>query len=370
MVRNVWSTGLLVGLLAACGRGAQDAADAEYADGVPEFTSAAAEVTGAAGEGLTSQALEQGLNAGAPALLVETREAVRGLNGAVKAALDALREMVDAGGGVSSAGEVRTYGPADKEGLTWRLRLKKLGVARFAFRLEAKAVGAGDDSYAVVLEGALRRGTEARRGRGILLLDLDALAALKPSLVASGKVAASFVHLPAGRAWAYRVQDFTPDVAAVTPFRAAFVGHLTQVTGVRRMRFAAPFNLDGTPTAAREFVLGRVRHLPGVGGRVDVLAGGGDAGPNEYFLGSACWDAQESEGFAALVRCTKGQPLTACVVVTSRGDKATCGQGLSEAATPADGTAEEATAETDSPVGDPGDPGSVTSAEDWLSAQP
>ena len=78
------------------------------------------------------------------------------------------------------------------------------------------------------------------------------------------------------------------------------MGHKLEAPGVTRIRVLGPYNLPGTATAAKEKVLSSVRHIPGTGGRVDVRAWGGDIAADTYYVGSACWDAQEKELYRVL----------------------------------------------------------------------
>ena len=120
------------------------------------------------------------------------------------------------------------------------------------------------------------------------------------------------------------------------------------------VRFAGRINLKDSATAAQELVVARTRFIPGTGGRADFIATQGDVPAGKAFFGSACWDAQEKEGFAILRLCEKasaGQGPS-CQVIATRGQLSNC--RLLESLPPEDPSA--AGAEPEAPATDVGEP--------------
>ncbi|MFP2897550.1 hypothetical protein [Corallococcus sp. 4LFB] len=217
----------------------------------------------------------------------------------------------------AQTGGVLVYGPTDRANATFKLSVRKGAGGRYQWKLEARPLNSTDDvAYKLVAAGALKRDGEAHRGRGTLALSLDNLKAVAPSFAGQGKLMMSFAHFGQGsKSLAYRLADFTPNPAVHEAVTGAFVGHKLQATGVTRVRVLAPYNLPSTATAAKEKVLSSVRHLPGTGGRVDVRAWGGDIAANTYYVGSACWNAQEKELFRVLFQCSDTSGPASCTEV-------------------------------------------------------
>lgn len=330
-------------VLAACGR--QD--DDQFAEATPDLAGLTLELTGAAEEkALVSEegVQRQGLHAEAPQLLKETRQAIGWLNAHVRKVVEPIAELVAAGGAKIAPGDSRVYGPKDRGNATFRLTVKRLSAERFAYKLEAKPLGSGDEAYKLVAGGTLAKGQLPHRGRGTFGVDVDALKSVDSSVKGAGKLFCGFAHVGDTKTLLYMLKGFSPDTSTIEPVTAAFVGHRLMPSRATRIRLAALTNLENSPTAAKELVRARVRYLPGVGGRADALATGGDVPQGKVYFASACWDAQEHEGFAVLRLCTRGD-LTSCQVLATRGQRENCKPGLeSEAAPPEnelDGALEE-----------------------------
>ena len=119
-------------------------------------------------------------------------------------------------------------------GRTPCLTVRRVEVNRYAWRLQAKPIGAEDSAYLIIMGGSVARGTEAHRGRGVVGVNLDNLKlVLGDAFNGQGKMLAAFAHVEnaAGTAeaksLAYLLHGFTPDSTQHDPVDAAFVGQLT-----------------------------------------------------------------------------------------------------------------------------------------------
>lgn len=317
--------------VAACGRREDDA----FAEAAPADPSAfTLELSGANEMALVAEDGEagiqkQGLHGESPELLQQARQGIVWLNQNVRRAIEPIAELIAEGKSQMQPGDARVWGPKDKGNATYRLTIKRLSADRFAWKLEAKSIGAPDSDYKMVAVGQLVKGERPHRGRGSLGIDFDALRSIDGAIKAQGKLFCGFAHVGESKVLIYVLKGFTPDIAVHEPISAAFVGHKNDITRVRRVRLATKFNLKDSPTEAKEFVRMRARYIPGVGGRADALATGGDVPAGKAYLASACWDAQEHEGFFVLRLCTLGQPAS-CQVVATRGQPSNCRAGLQD----------------------------------------
>ncbi|RKH65243.1 hypothetical protein [Corallococcus aberystwythensis] len=363
-----WNKTLAVGaalvLSTACG----GVDEQEAAESLPDFAGTSLEINTAAlaqdGAALVAQDLmqvEASLDGQGAAMLEGARLEVKALNDALRQALVPLADLAKQSGNAQD-GDVLVYGPVDRANATFKLVIREGAGQRYQWKLEARPLNSTDDvAYKLIAAGALKRDGEAHRGRGTLVLSLDNLKAVAPSFAGQGRLMMSFAHFgQASKSLAYRLADFTPNPAVHEAVTGAFVGHKLQATGATRVRVLGPYNLPSTATSAKEKVLSSVRHIPGTGGRVDVRAWGGDIAANTFYVGSACWDAQEKEVFRVLLRCSDaGRPASctevdgsrvgtfqACPAVELRGDVA-----------PPEGTGDDATPEP----GNPGAPDDVPS---------
>ncbi|HEY8210740.1 MAG TPA: hypothetical protein VIG99_24820 [Myxococcaceae bacterium] len=336
----------LVAALAGCGRG-----DEEWTEATPDMESLALEISNQAAEGVSTAGLEgtstQGVGS-APEFLQAARDGIRELNGMLRRAVEPIAGLVAKDGKIEP-GQVRVYGPQDREGATWRLTMRRLEAARgeagakVAWKLEAKPVGAEDSAYLIVMAGAIARGIEAHHGRGVIGMNLDNLKlVLGDAFPGQGKLLMAFAHVESARgnaeakSLAYLLRGFTPNLANHEPVDAAFVGHKLFPSGATGIRLAAKVNIDSTATAAKETVALRVKWLPGVGGAGVIRAWGGDIAEGQWYRGFACWDAQEQEGFKVVESCTldaaTGRPN--CSVVQTAGALVNCRPGTARAEVP------------------------------------
>lgn len=325
--------GLLITLsLAGCGKGA----DQDYAEAAPsDFDALALEVSGASNEAaLTSSegVLRQGLQGDNIEFLGLARDRVRALNSQLKRVVVPVAELVATDAGKAPVGDVKVYGPHDKDGISYRLTIKRLRVGRFGWVLEAKKAGGGDD-FKAFAAGVLTKGALPHRGTGVLGIDIDTLKGIDGSVTAQGKLLAAFGHVGNTKTLAYALKNFAADAAQEDTVSGVFVGHRLMPSRATSVRVNAKVNLKDSPTDAKEWVRARVRYIPQVGGRADVLATEGDVPTGKVYFGSACWDAQEQEGFAVLRLCDRGQPLS-CHVIATRGDRANCQPGLENESLP------------------------------------
>ncbi|MHB8877415.1 MAG: cupredoxin domain-containing protein [Myxococcaceae bacterium] len=362
-MRNPKWTILGVALLLAggCGRGADD----KYAEATPDFAGLSMEISGAASEGsaLVSDegAQRQALGGSAIEYLENARTTVGHLNAAVKRAVTPIAELVAANAGKAAPGDVMVYGPKDRGTATYKFTIKKLTEIRFGWKLEAKAIGAADTDYRIVAAGALTKGQQPHRGRGSIGVDLTALKAIDTTVKAEGRLFCGFAHVGDTKTLVYLGKGFTTDPATMQPTDGAFVGHRLMPSKATAVRLVSLTNLADSPTVAKELVRTRVRFIPGVGGRADILATGGDVPAGKAYWGSACWDAQEEEGFAILRLCTKGPPVD-CQVIATRGLLSNCRPGLeTEQLPPEDPQATEL--EPEAPADEVSPPAAMPSGE-------
>jgi len=353
----------LVTALVGCGRG-----DEEFTDATPDMEAVALEISNQAAEGVSSSGLEgtstQGVGS-VPEFLAAAREAVRGLNDLTRREVEAIASLVARNGRIEP-GQVRVYGPVDKDGATVRLTVKRIEPNKFGWKLEAKPVGSEDTAYLIVMAGGIVRGAEPHHGRGVIGTNLDNLkTVLGSTFNGQGKMLAAFAHVEnrsgtlEAKSLAYLLHGFTPDSTQHDPLDAAFVGHKLLPSGATGIRVAAKVNIDSTATAAKETVALRVRYLPGVGGAGVMRASGGDIADGTWYRGFACWDAQEQEGFKTIASCTldaaTGLPQCAPLQGYPVGQLSNCRQGTSQGDVPelSEGDVMSTTPEAGAPTTDP-----------------
>src|SRR5688572_9285144 len=280
----------------------------------------------AAGAAATSDALgslQQALEAEAAPGVARTAEAVRDLNQALRNFLQPIVALARNTEPTLVERNVAMWGPVTRGVTEYRLFVKRGVLRRYGWLLQARPEGDAGE-FANVAAGDIQVGTRVRRGRGTVGVDLDALGEVDPTVAARGKVLASFAHGPLGTALAYALKDFTRDAEDSTPIAALFQGvHLSG--GLNRVRLAFYGNVPETATDAEEFVLARVRHQRGEGGRADMLVAGGDVEQGRLFVVSECW----SGGLASAYRIVRDCPGDGigderCVVVNVTGDASAC----------------------------------------------
>jgi hypothetical protein len=362
-------------VLAACGKdGAVE--DTEFVEATPDLAGTALEINGeaAAEEGAAMIAEGFGVNQGelngqGPEFLENARLEVKALNSALKEAITPIVELVNKGGADAQPGDVLVYGPTDRANATFKFTIKKVTQRRFVWKLQARPLGSTDDAaYKLVAAGGLAKGELAHRGRGTLGINLDNLKAVSTpgTFAGQGKMMASFAHTAGNdKTLAYRLAGFTPNAANHEPVTGAFVGHRRLPSGATRIRVLGKYNLQNSPSAEKENVIAAVRWIPGIGGRADIIASGGDIAAGKVYIGSACWDRQEMEKFRILRLCTKadGQAPANCEVVPNSvvGTREACpGAELGGEINPPSGSPDDVSQEPDAPVEPEPVPGDVS----------
>lgn len=357
-------------VLAACGKDA-GVDDTAFVEATPDLAGTSLEINSAAaaedGAALIAEGFgvnEGALNGQGQEFLEGARVQAKAVNAALKEAITPIVELVNAGGAEAEPGDVLVYGPKDRANATFLFTIKKVTEQRYVWKLQARPLGSTDDvAYKIVAAGGLTKGAAAHRGRGTIGINLDNLKSVAPNFPGQGKLMASFAHTAGNdKALSYRLANFTPNPANLEPVTGAFVGHRLQPSGATRVRVFGKYNLQNTATEQKENVFARLRFIPGTGGRADVFASGGDIAADKYFIGSACWDAQELEKFRILRQCTKGQPLTSCTVVPGSvvGDRSACpAADLRGDDAPPAGNPDDVAQEPDAPVQPEPVPGDV-----------
>lgn len=348
-------------VLAACGKDA-GVDDTAFVEATPDLAGTSLEINSAAaaedGAALIAEGFgvnEGALNGQGQEFLEGARVQAKAVNAALKEAITPIVELVNAGGAEAEPGDVLVYGPKDRANATFLFTIKKVTEQRYVWKLQARPLGSTEAAaYKIVAAGGLTKGAAAHRGRGTIGINLDNLKSVAPSFTGQGKLMASFAHTAGNdKALSYRLANFTPNPANLEPVTGAFVGHRLQPSGATRVRVFGKYNLRNTATEQKENVFARLRFIPGTGGRADVFASGGDIAADKYFIGSACWDAQELEKFRILRQCTKGQPLTSCTVVPGSvvGDRSACpAADLRGDDAPPAGNPDDVAQEPDAPV--------------------
>jgi hypothetical protein len=319
----------------------------EFEDATPEASAFSLELTGdSASEALppdeTAPAAlgssQQALGAPVPEWLAHTRFAIASLNAAVARVLRPIETLIALDHGQAAIGDSRTWGPHDDAGATYRFTMKKLALKTYGWALEAKPLGAPDASYQVVMAGAIELGVLPHRGRGVMGIDLDKLAAIDTTVHGAGQLLVGFAHVDGFKVLAYGLHGFTPDVSTFDPVDAVFSGWRGP-DGATRVRVAAYDDLGGSPSPARELLLMHARWRPLVGGRVDAIVSAGDVPAGHVFQASACIDRDLDEGFLIERDCAVGG---GCSVIRTAGSVSACFFGDEElpAADPMDPTLE------------------------------
>ncbi len=358
------STLLLAALatLAACS-GASTKKDA-YAAATPDVQGLTLELQSAAAEG----ALAPEPAAATPQNdLLAARAVIQELNAGVRAFVDQIRAVVDAGGGAPGVGEQMRYGPADRcvvgtdpatcDKATFLVTVTHEHDNLFSWKLDAWPVGAAETAAQVVARGWIATGDVAHRGVGKLGLDLDALHAVVAAYPGQGKLLGAFASGRMGKVLTYRLYGFTPDPAVHGPAWLVLAGFRNDVTGTRRVRLATLADVVTTPTdTGPELVLAHMAWNPLVGGRSfaittnwedparGITAPQGDVPGtpwNEhYYFTRSCYAAQDASLlFKQTFLCDGPGSLApegpgACAVRVSLGDPAAAAAGIVYPASP------------------------------------
>lgn len=352
---------LAVAVLAVSACGARS--DAPFFEGVPTMEGLTLELLGDESEeaGSYYPGGGVGLNTSGigatnlPEHLTQAQRGIRGVNVAIRRAFLGVHKLLQHEG-VRGEGDTRVYGPEDHEGLTYRLTVKRLTRVSFGFKLEAKPTDAGDEAYLALLGGAMSRGAEPHRGRGVLGMNLSRLKTIDPTFAGTGVLVAAFAHRPEGKTVAFRAHDFTADHATYAPVTAAFVGHRRLDNEMRAVRLGMRADVEqvDAENVEQELVGLRARWLPDVGGRAVAVATGGDIPVGQAYLGLSCWDAQASETYKVVKRCLRLEDgtRTECDLLFEAGTAASCRAELGTFDSAPEGGDLSTALEEDAPDGD------------------
>src|SRR5215216_4964809 len=139
-VRGLVATAAMMAV-AACG---QD--DAQFVESTPDVDGLALEISGGEAEGLSAAGLsgvaQQGLQGNEIEFLGNARDAVKQLNQAVRKVLEPIADLVSSGPAAGSTATVKVYGLMDRGNASYRFTIAKVAVNRFAWKLQARPIGA------------------------------------------------------------------------------------------------------------------------------------------------------------------------------------------------------------------------------------
>jgi hypothetical protein len=322
----MWRTlAILIPPLAALGCNANQ----EFLNAAPETSALQLELTGGAADGVaTSSTGEVGASAQAlgggpvPEFLQHTRDGIAALNEAIADLLQPIEQAVAVTAATEATGDTRTWG-FQRGDATFRFIMKRLAPKSFGWLLVGKPNGAADSAYVAVMAGAIQLGDLPHRGRGILGIDLDQLAAIDDTFHGSGQLLVGFAHVAGFKVLAYGLHQFSSDVTRFDPVDAIFSGWRGPL-GDAHVRLALYSNLADTATPAKELLLLHARWLPLVGGRVDAVVTAGDVPAGHVLLASSCFNADLDDGgphgFLAVRDCAAG----VCTVIETAGAPANC----------------------------------------------
>jgi hypothetical protein len=321
-------------LVAACG---SSTTPDQLQASVPDYEGLSLEATGAASEdsALTDSAPRPALTSDGLEFLPAIQTAIHDLNQGVKQFFQPIGELIATQGTDITVGTSKTYGPLDRDGVTYLLTVKHFAPNRFAWKLEGKPSGAAASvPFTKLAVGTVFHAEtdRAHRGRGQIGIDLDAFKTVKPDFAGQGKLYGAYSHYdsdpssPAGdsKTLVYLLSNFTLDATVNAPVSAAFAGHKTPsgIRGVRVLFYGDLPAFVGTPDHA-EFLLGRARFKPGVGGRADALVTAGDVPAGTFIYGAECWDRAEMLAWKKVWSCTSLDP-SSCTPVSQSGDVMAC----------------------------------------------
>ena len=349
-LKFTWVLGVALGgvALAACGSKQARQGD-EYLIGAPEESALQLGVTDdASSEGQATASddvdaadeVAQSLGETTAALpgqvapeLAHCREAVRDLNQALRNFMQPIAALVRDTTPDASVANVKVWGPVTRGATEFRFVMRRGTARHFGWLLEARPAGT-TENFATVAAGGITVGYAARRGVGSVGIDLDTLAQLDPTVVARGSLLASFAHGPSGSTLAYSLHDFSADPAQKAGINAVIQSvHLK--AGFNRVRLAYYGNVMGTASELPELVLARARHLRGIGGRVDLLATGGDIADGKVWVVSECWNPELKSVYRIVRECPNdGIDGAACSMLSTVGEPTACAHDVSDADLP------------------------------------
>ena len=351
-------------LAAACG---SSTSTDPFQASVPDYGGLSLEATGAASEGATLTSDGAALTGTSSSALTSSgleflpaiRTAIHDLNQGVKQFFEPIGNLIASQGTDIVVGTSKTFGPQDKDGVTYLLTVRRIGEHRYAWKLEGKPAGAD----ATVAFTRLAVGTVfhaendmAHRGRGQIGIDLDAFKTVKPAFAGQGKLYGAYSHYDStdssgvagdSKTLIYVLSNFTIDASTTPPVSAAFVGHKNRagIRGVRVLYYGDLPDFVGSPDLA-ELLLGRARFKPGVGGRADALVTGGDVPAGTLIYGAECWDMAETLTWKKVWSCTAPG---VCTVVSESGDRTACAVDLRDDAPDAPASPDDVSPEQGAP---------------------
>lgn len=339
--RSILSSVVLGFCLSACGGADSDASSRDAADGVPELAAVQMgltedpelEGTATADDQVDPAAMADELDLvevpdDAAEDMVSGQHAIHQLNQGLRSFLTPIVKLVRNQEPDQVIGATSIWGPIKKGDVEYRLLLRHAASGRYAWRLDARAADS-KGSYSRIALGLLDRGAQARRGKGALGVDLDALGELNSDVKARGKILVGFRHGEDGTTVGYGLRDFTADPDNKAGIDAVLRGvHLKG--GINRVRLAFYGDVDGSETEQEELVLARLRHLRGVGGRSDLVVLGGDIPEGQMWVRSQCWTAKLAKVFSEVQLCPLEPPidLSTCDVLETEGDVTACDKSL------------------------------------------
>ena len=255
--------------------------------------------------------------------LGQLRGEVKRLNDSIRDFLTPVVAMIRDVDPSYQVGDLKMWGPVTRGATQYRFFLRHVTGHQWGWRLDARVAGSAE-TYSHVAAGEIKVGAKVRRGTGVMGFDLDALAAVDPTVTAQGQILAGFRHGELGTSIGYAVRHFTRDPATDAPVDALLRAvHLKD--GFNRLRMAYHGNVEGTATDAEELVLARVRHQRGIGGRSDMIVLEGDVPAGQAWVISHCWNKELKSGFREVRTCPlDGIGGASCAVTASTGDRGNC----------------------------------------------
>ncbi|MCC6806310.1 MAG: hypothetical protein IT381_02710 [Deltaproteobacteria bacterium] len=292
--------------LSACGnRGGNTTGDAaitaELADAAPDVSALTLDEDNTQTAGPARDA-----SGPAPSIAGHVKAAVKSVNDGVKAVLAEVDALIKTPPTTKGDG-LRTW-DITKNGLDYRLTVKKLQDGIFGWKMEAKKEA--DTAYTTVMGGKIKRkgaGLAPRRGAGFIGIDLTAYKAIADGTAAaitkSGRVFAAFAHRPAGAHLVFRLKDFKADTASsALPISAYFSGFRLfrheagdiVVPPMGFIRAGGRVNVSDFSDLAgveNETVTARLRRIVGVGGWGRAIIKDGNLPAGTRRIVRECWNS-------------------------------------------------------------------------------
>ena len=229
----------------------------------------------------------------APEAIDQARAGAEAINAGVRAALNPIRDLIRTPPAV--ADDTLTYGPMPIGGASYRMTMRRLSdERRFGWRLEVQPGDGG--AVALAAGGLIQVGDTARRGRGTMGVDMDALSAADAGVTGKGQLLIGFAHTGSGDAandakiLHVSLRGYTPDAAAVMAVNAE-VFAWRRGTSANEARIVTRANVAATASAAEELIAIKLRWQKSVGARADAAATGGDVPAGDVLRFTTCADA-------------------------------------------------------------------------------